>query len=262
MSVLRPVVCSGAAAVYPGFGGQWQTWGGARLRIGLITDEFDPKSGGAERWAAQDADHVPAAGHVGHVITFRAPCGRPRRPEHVPPDPRSRYGRALAVEAAVGGPGPMGSHDSGARCSARFFHRHSGSTPLSVEPEIRSHIPWRRLRAVVSPRLNPRRRRIAQIEGRAAVWARRVVAASPQLRGPLAARHHLDERDGTVLPNGEDMARFASGRLAVVGGVPQHLRPELVHRVDSVGRRSMLVMWRCAKRHDWRVRIRFEAKET
>ena len=62
---------------------------------------------------------------------------------------------------------------------------------------------------------------MAQIEARAAVRARRVVAVSRQLRGPLAARHHLDERDGTVLPNGVDTARFASGRLAVVGGVPE-----------------------------------------
>ena len=134
------MVCSRAAAVYPGFGGPWQTWGGARLRIGLITDEFDPKGGGAERWTAQAADHMPAAGHEVHVITFRAPGGRPGLPEmHVLPDPRSLYGRALAVEAAVGGLGPMVSHGSGAGWSARRLpspHRvtspqHGAGNPLA-----------------------------------------------------------------------------------------------------------------------------------
>ena len=238
------------------------------MRIGLNTDEFDPRGGGAERWTAQAADHMPAAGHALHVITFQAPGGRPGLLEmHVLPDPRSLYGRALAVEAAVGGLGPMVSHGSGAGWSAGVCHPHTGSRLLVMEREIRSHIPRQQLRAAVSPRLNLRRLRMAQIEARAAVRARRVVTASRQLRGPLAARHHLDERDGTVLPNGVDTAHFASGRLAVVGGVPDPVRSELVHRVgleaaSSVGRRSMLVMWRCAKRDDWRVRIKFEAKET
>jgi hypothetical protein len=75
------------------------------------------------------------------------------------------------------------------------------------------------------------------------------------------------ERDGTVLPNGVDTARFASGRLAVEGGVPERPRPELVHfagleEASSVGRRSMPVMWRFAKRDDWRVCVKSVAKET
>ena len=135
-----------------------------------------------------------------------------------------------------------------------------------MEREIRSHIPWRVARGGFAA-AEPPSAADAQIEARAAVWARRVVAVSRLLRGLLAARHHLDERDGTVLPNGVDTAHFASGRLAVEGGVPERPRPELVHfagleEASSVGRRSMPVMWRFTKRDDWRVRIKSVAKET
>jgi UDP-glucose:(heptosyl)LPS alpha-1,3-glucosyltransferase len=185
------------------------------LRIGLITDEFNPQGGGAERWTAQFADHLLAAGHEVHVITFHALGARKGLLEmHVLPDPRSLYRRALAVEEAVGGLGPMVLHDSGTGWSAHVFHPHTGSRLLSMEREIRSHIRWRRLRAAISPRLNLRRLRMTQIEARAAVRARRVVAVSRQLRGLLAARHHLDEQAVTVIPNGVDTARFASERLA------------------------------------------------
>ena len=176
----------------------------ARLRIGLITDEFNPEGGGSERWTAHSADHVPAAGHEVHVITFRAPGGRQGRPEkHALPDPRSLYGCALAVEAASERLGPMVLHDLGTGRSAHVFHPYTGSRLLSMEREIRSHIRWRRLRAAVSPRLNLRRLLMVQIEARAAVRARRVVAVSRQLEtvsgkppSRRAGRHRHSERSG------------------------------------------------------------------
>ena len=179
------------------------------MRIGLITDEFDPQGGGAERWTAQFADHLLAAGHEVHVITFHAPGRKGLLEMHVLPDPRSLYGRALAVEEAVGGLGRWCCMNSGTGWSAHVFHPHTGSRLLSMEREIRSHIRLRRLRAAISPRLNLRRLRMTQIEARAAARARRVIAVSRQLRGLLVARHHLDERMVTVIPNGVDTARFA-----------------------------------------------------
>ena len=77
------------------------------MRIGLIVDEFNREGGGAERWTAQFADHLLEAGHEVHVITFQGPARRDSLEMHVLPDPRSLYGRAMAVEAAVGGLGPM-----------------------------------------------------------------------------------------------------------------------------------------------------------
>jgi UDP-glucose:(heptosyl)LPS alpha-1,3-glucosyltransferase len=184
------------------------------LRIGLITDEFNPEGGGAERWTAQFAEHLLGAGHEVHVITFRAPNRHGSLQMHVLPDPRSLYGRALAVGAAVGGLGPMVLHDTGTGWSAHVFHPQTGSRLFSMQQEIHSHVGLRRLRAAMSPRLNLRRLRMAQIETRAAMRARRVIAVSRRLRGMLVARHHLDERVVTVIPNGVDTARFAAERLA------------------------------------------------
>jgi UDP-glucose:(heptosyl)LPS alpha-1,3-glucosyltransferase len=184
------------------------------LRIGLITDEFNPEGGGAERWTAQFADHLLQAGHEVHIVTFEAPARPPGLNMHVLADPGSVYRRALAVEAAVGGLGPMVLHDSGTGWSAQVFQPHTGSRLLSMEREIRSHIPLRRMRAAVSPRLNLRRLRMRQIEARAATRAQRIIAVSRRLRGLLMERHHLDERVLTVIPNGVDTARFAPERLA------------------------------------------------
>jgi UDP-glucose:(heptosyl)LPS alpha-1,3-glucosyltransferase len=184
------------------------------LRIGLIVDEFNREGGGAERWTAQFADHLLEAGHEVHVITFQGPARRDSLEMHVLPDPRSLYGRAMAVEAAVGGLGPMVLHDSGTGWSAHVFHPQTGSRLLSMEQEILSHIRLRRLRAAVSPRLNLRRLRMKQIEARATVRARRVIAVSRRLRDMLVARHHLDQSVVTIIPNGVDTTRFSRERLA------------------------------------------------
>ena len=184
------------------------------MRIGLIGDEFDPEGGGAERWTAQFADHLLAAGHEVHVITFKAASPRPGLRLHVLPDPGTVYGRALAVEAAVAGLPPMVLHDAGTGWSGHVFQPHTGSRLLSMEREIRSHVPLRRLRAAVSPRLNLRRLRMRQIETRAAARARRIIAVSQRMGGMLMARHRLDERVIAVIPNGVDTARFAPDRLA------------------------------------------------
>jgi UDP-glucose:(heptosyl)LPS alpha-1,3-glucosyltransferase len=184
------------------------------LRIGLISDDFDPEGGGAERWVVQFADHLLAAEHEVHVITFRAPALRPELHLHLLRDPGNELDRARAVEAAVATLGPMVLHDTGTGWSAHVFHPHTGSRLLSMQREIRSHIALRRLRAAVSPPLNLRRWRMRQVELRAVAGARRVIALSRRLRGILMARHHLDERAITVIPNGVDTARFAPERLA------------------------------------------------
>jgi UDP-glucose:(heptosyl)LPS alpha-1,3-glucosyltransferase len=184
------------------------------VRIGLITDEFNPDGGGAERWTAQFAQHLLESGHDVHVVTFKATAaGGPLR-LHVLPDAGTPYGRALAVEAAVGELEPIVLHDSGTGWSGHVFHPQTGSRFLSMQREIRSHIPLHRLRAAVSPRLNLRRLRMRQIEARAAARARRVIAVSRRVHRILLARHHLDERAVAVIPNGVDTARFAPGRLA------------------------------------------------
>ncbi len=184
------------------------------MRIGLITDEYNPEGGGAERWTAQFADYLLETGHEVHIVTFKAQRTENGLRFHLLADPGSLHGRAVAVEAAIAELGPMVLHDSGTGWSGHVLQPHTGSRLLSMEREIRSHIPLRRLRAAISPRLNLRRLRMRQIETRAARQARRVIAVSRRLRGILIERHQLDEHLVSVIPNGVDTSRFAPERLA------------------------------------------------
>jgi hypothetical protein len=268
-------------AVYPGFGGPWQTWGDARLRIGLITDEFNQKGGGAGRWTAQFADHLLAVGHEVRAITFCAPGGRPGLLQmHMLRDPRSLYGRALAVEATVAGLGPRLPHDSGTGWSADVFHPHIGSRLLSTEQEIRSHIWWRptacggfaaaepptagddadrspgpgsgtmrscRVTATVGgtpPSGRARRHRHSERGGHGALRLRAsgyalvclTAAYNLRLKGIDTAFRRLLRHDGR------------RPRLAVVGGVPDTLWSEPLHRMGLQIRSPSMVMSRWPKR--------------
>ena len=143
---------------------------------------------------------------------------------HVLPDPRSFYGRALAVEAAVGGLGPMVLHDSGTGWSAHVFHPQTGSRLLSMEQEIHSHVRLRRLRAAVSPRLNLRTaahdadRSPRRDAGTAR--HRRVASAARHAGGPpssgRAGRHRHSERGGhgALRPRASGAAARARARQA------------------------------------------------
>lgn len=184
------------------------------MRIGLITDAFNPAGGGAERWTAQFRVHLLAAGHEVHVITFGAANHDGARDLHLLSDPGTEVGRAEAVAAAVAGLGPMVLHDSGTGWSAHVFHPQAGSRLLAMDQYHTSYAPWLRIRIALSPRMALLRRRMARIEQRAATQARRVVAVSNRLRGLLAERHRLPPQRLAVIPNGVDTVRFAPARLA------------------------------------------------
>ncbi len=183
------------------------------MRIGLVTDEFNPEGGGAERWTAAFAAYLVSAGHDVLVVAFRGDPAATHIPLRLLPDPGNLIGRARAVEAALPSLAGRVLHDGGTGWSAHVFHPQTGSRLLSMEQEISSHAAWRRLRARVSPRLNLRRWRMAQIEHQAATRARHVIAVSHRLQGLLAARHGLDPVRIVRVPNGVDTAHFAAAAL-------------------------------------------------
>ena len=182
--------------------------------MGLITDDFNQNGGGAERWIAGFASHLVRSGHEVHVLAFQARGAVPGPIPHVLTDPGTPLARARAVEALVSTLSPMVLYDGGTSWSGHVSHPHTGSALLSLDREIASHVPWRRLRAALSPRLNSRRHEMARVERRAAASASRIIALSARLRVLLSARHALPADRLTVIPNGVDTIRFSPDRLA------------------------------------------------
>jgi UDP-glucose:(heptosyl)LPS alpha-1,3-glucosyltransferase len=184
------------------------------MRIGLISENFDPSGGGAERWTAAFAAYLSQAGHEVHVITFRSISGIAPLILHLLPDPGTLMGRAQAVERAVASLGPMVLHDTGTSWAAHVFHPQTGSRLLSVKQDLRRQGALQRYAAGLSPRTRWRHYLMAQIESRAMANARQVIAVSSRLQTLLAARHHLPLERVRLIPNGIEVANFTIERLS------------------------------------------------
>ena len=116
------------------------------MRVGLITEEYNPEGGGAERWTAQFHDHLRRAGHEVHVIAFTARARDGVAHLHRLDDPGTLLGRVEAVAAAVARLPPMVLHDSGTGWSAHVFHPQTGSRLLSLQALQSARGPGERLR--------------------------------------------------------------------------------------------------------------------
>ncbi|MFT8242523.1 glycosyltransferase family 4 protein [Roseomonas sp. BN140053] len=194
------------------------------MRTVLVVDRFDPLGGGLERWTARLAAHLLEAGHAVEVVTFAVgEHGLPVR-VHQLPFARSVLARGRLIERCLAGLRPAVVHDTGSGWSGDVFHPQTGSHLGSLDREIASHPPLRRLKAAVSPRTNLRRWRLRRLEALQAARARRVVAVSHRIRRDLAARHGLSEERIAVIHNGADTARFAPERI---GGLREAARREL-----------------------------------
>ncbi|WP_426958169.1 glycosyltransferase family 4 protein [Muricoccus radiodurans] len=184
------------------------------MKVALVLDRFDPHGGGLEAWTIQLAAHLLAEDHDVHVLAFEEGAhGLPVTLHRLPPH-RSPIMRGRRIAAALATLGADVVHDTGTGWSADVFHPQTGSRLASLDREIASHTPVRRLKAALSPRTNLRRWRMAWLEARQAARARRLIAVSRRIRRDLAARHGVPESRIAVIPNGVDTARFAPDAIA------------------------------------------------
>ena len=184
------------------------------MNIVLVVDRLDGLGGGLERWTVRLAAHLLAAGHAVQVVTFAQASHGLDIPIHVLPVHPSALARGRAIAACVARLGANVVHDSGSGWSGDVFHPQTGSHLASLDREIASHTPLRRIRAGLSPRTALRRWRMARAEARQAASAGRIIAVSHRIRADLMARHDVPAARIVVVPNGAETARFAPARLA------------------------------------------------
>ena len=184
------------------------------MRVALVVDRFDPQGGGLEQWTVRLATHLLEANHHVEVVTFAHANHALLIPIHTIPHHTSPLIRARRIEAHLAPLNFDVTHDSGSGWSAEVFHPQTGSHLASLDREIASHTPLRRLKAALSPRTTLRRRRMARLESHQAANATRIIAVSNRLRTLLAARYAISPAQITVIPNGADTARYAPTLIA------------------------------------------------
>ena len=187
------------------------------MRVALVLDQFDPFRGGLAQWAAEFAGYLQQA-HEVQVVTFEE--GEHCLPVavRVLPPVRGEMERARQIDAYFAslapGVAPDVVHDTGTSWAGDVFHPQTGSRLHSLNQEVASFRPLRRVRGTVSPKMVLRRRGMARLEHMQATRARRIIAVSGRIRDMLAACHGVAPERIRVVPNGVDTIRFAPARTA------------------------------------------------
>lgn len=184
------------------------------MRVLMVTESFNPRGGGEERWTAEFWHHLVTAGHNTHVVTFNILNQSERRNFHLLKDSKTIIGRARAVSNFIANSMPMVTYDTGTGWSADVFHPQAGSRLLSMDRFHASYDAVLRARMVISPRLNLLRWQMRHVERMAAQRAVRVIAVSRGLRSTFGEKYGLSPRRVTVIPNGVATKRFSRQAIA------------------------------------------------
>ena len=183
------------------------------MRVALALENFDPLAGGLEKWTVGLAAFLLDKGHDVHVLAFgQANHALPVKMTILPPA-SGIWPRADAVATALRGLAVDVVHDTGRSRSGNVYHPQTGSRLLSQARLIATQPVLRRLRSAISPISIRWRHEIARLERRQVKAATRIIAVSRLVRTHLCAQHGLRQDQLTLIPNGVDVARFASPQL-------------------------------------------------
>jgi UDP-glucose:(heptosyl)LPS alpha-1,3-glucosyltransferase len=181
------------------------------VRIAFVIDHYVPGKGGLERWIADLAEHLAAAGHDLHLVSGdpeAAPAPFTHHPIRARAITRSGRDREFAERARI-------------LCGAEGFDTVAGFRHLlscdvyaphggSIDAAFAAHRAARRRPPFPSRRVNMFRRLERELlEGRNP--PRAVLAVSNMVRDDLAGRYPKIADRIHVVPNGVDLDRFSPG---------------------------------------------------
>jgi UDP-glucose:(heptosyl)LPS alpha-1,3-glucosyltransferase len=185
------------------------------MKIAIVTDTFDPLFGGLEQWTFQLTRHLHDAGHDVHVVAFTQANHNLPVTVHILPASTSQLTRAKRIEQHLAFIRPDIVHDTGASWSGDVFQPQTGSRLLSLDREIASYDPLRKLRVALSPKIQWRRRTTAWIERRQAARAHHLIAVSRRIRDYFTQHYAIPAQRISLMTNGVDTTtRFHPARIA------------------------------------------------
>jgi UDP-glucose:(heptosyl)LPS alpha-1,3-glucosyltransferase len=208
------------------------------MRLAILIDEFRAERGGTERYLAELATRLAAAGHEVRVYCRegRAPSAgvevvRVAAPGLGRAERERAFARAASELARAHGCAPL----LGIRhvLDVDVYQPHGGTWPASVEARLRSEPrAWRRRLRAAAHRLSPKHRALADMERE--LFARNpgllTLAVSPLVKEDVLARYGAQAPRVEVLWPAFDRERV---RSAATAGERASLRSLLGVRIDA-----------------------------
>lgn len=181
------------------------------MRIGLMIENFNPRSGGAEQWTWQFARALLHRGHEVHVVaqSFAPATAALPITAHPLGRRRSRLDLAAAAAAKLHGLSLDVIHDMGGGWFCDVFQPHGGSRRAALEQNLQLVPRWARgWKRAAWPWL-PRYREFETLQARQYVDdGRLVVALSQRVADDFRRLHRVPAGRIRLVYNGVDVQRF------------------------------------------------------
>lgn len=186
------------------------------MRIALVIETFDLRTGGLATWTKQFAEFLAGRGHDVHIVTMFCEISDLPATLHVLSDAGSIFDRGRRIELCIATLNVDVVHDTGTSWSGDVFQPQTGSRLVAFRREIAGLPAGQRLAAWLHPRMIWWQICLARLERRQVGQALRVIAVSRLVAATLARQHGpalLGRMQ--VIHNGVDVARFSPGPLAL-----------------------------------------------
>jgi UDP-glucose:(heptosyl)LPS alpha-1,3-glucosyltransferase len=187
------------------------------MKIGLVSESFDPRRGGAEAWTYQHAINLIERGYEVHVIAFDFSPEAARLPivMHQLEKKRSPLGKARAAEAKLRTLNLDLIHDMGLGWYCDVFQPHGGCWTATARQKILLSPRWMRpIKRRVDPWLPRYRQLQLLVQRQAAAENQILLALSHKVADEFQAYHHVSPQRIRVVYNGVDTDRFSPRRRA------------------------------------------------